>query len=180
MLLSDVYIGHTKDGKERCIIKKNKVLVGGFGDIKFYNYFDLETKEELSLTFVDESTVKQFVQKIYIDKKRMFRRKIVKTYQADRNKMIDTRKVFYGDIIKVYRAFNSFKNIVLQENRLFESGVDVCRRVLDIHSYQLYEMGRNSSSTFSVKKKRDINYQQFDEFMQPKRKLLEMDYRKEL
>lgn len=197
MNLEKVFIGYTKDGKERCLYKKNKSYVTNSGIVNCTVYEDVESREEFNVDHVDLASLLSFTYSLQIEKRQMLRRKVKKVYQADRNKLIDVRGAFYGNVIdkcilrKVVQDCDIFMGIgkdkmntpvedILKRNVLFARTYDSFGHVQDLHNSKIYNSANKVSYGIAAKETRPVNYQIFDKSIQPKRKVLEMDYRKEL
>ena len=179
MNLGKVFTGYTLDGKEHLFYKKISYYGNG---IKFVDFIDLETEEVFEMYRVDTTTLIPVTQSLNIERTRMAKRKVKKIYKADRSMLIDTKRAFYGNIVErnTWAPSRYFFERTLRKNILFARMDDPEGRVMDLHKSYFYPKKEDSLNGLVAEEVKPINYQQFDKQMQPKRKVLEMDYRKAL
>ena len=180
MNLENVFYGFTKDGKPRLLWNKFRTIYTSIDAVSTVVYYDLEEKCEFNLSNVDTETLKPITD-IVGNKKWMRRKKVTMAYNADMNMLIDVKNAFYGDILNkrvinnVYIVSNNLKKDIL-----FAQVESLKERFMDVKTRSLYPSSENVIKGKCVKKIRPIRTEQFDDVVAPKRKLLELDYRKEL
>jgi len=179
MYLNNVFYGFTLDGIDRLLWKKYKTVATSMGDVSRTIYYDLNSKEELETNFVDTSSL-QPITRLVGNAKWMSRKKVKSVYNADRNLLIDVTGAYYGDIIDKIKTSVSIKRVTLKENVLFARISDPEGRSMEVKTGNLYPRSEKVYEGISVKEMRPIKTSQFDDVVAPKRKVLEMDYRKEL
>lgn len=195
MFINRVFTGFTKDGKYRCLQLKYKKFYVTDGYVNGNVYVDLETKEVFDYNQVDHSTLKP-ITNLVGNKSNMARRKVVNAYQADADKMYSLNMLYYGDIVSclVQRGISEtggtisvgIKPNLEESNVLFykieddtykslrdEDVYDTFKLLLTLYNKALYE----DISQLYVDSIRPLKS---DEKVLTKRKVLEMDYRKEL
>jgi len=189
MKLCNVFYGFTKDGKYRCLYKKYRVYDTDYGEVRGTIYWDLEEKCELDTSFVDEKTLQPITNLLY--GKRKTRRKIVNSYKKEFDKNVNLSHLFYGDIIyyfkqngHCYENISEVTPISVKKDVLFrgisngfasdfKTGEDYF-----VINKKIEEVRLNEHYIVNTRKlKVDFG---LTDVIQPKRKVLEMDYRKEL
>ena len=192
MRLDEVFIGFTKDGEERVFYKKYDIDMGV--DFRYATYIDLETKKEYNISHdhpsrIDEKTLIPIKRVLGLENNRMRKRKVMEAYRVDRNVLVNTKDVFYGDICKIIEEENSHKKkliklkghiLFLREHTLFTRAYDGVFTVQDLYTSERYRKDETDIGTKTVREYRPIYSEVFDEYMQPKRKVLEMDYKGKL
>ena len=180
MNLNNVFYGFTRDGKYRLFWKHFKKMYTSIDDVLVTVYYDLEEKCEFESSFVDTNTLKP-ITSLVGNVKRMSKRKVKNAFKADANVLIDVKGVFYGDLLEkilpnsVYR-----KTIDLKQDVLFARVSDPEGRSLEVKTGHLYPRAEHTLKGVCVRESRPIKTEHFDNVVAPKKKLLELDYRKEL
>lgn len=95
MKLKNVYIGYTKDGKERLLYK----YYANYCDIDCSIYTDLRTKERFNSLDVLSDTLVPF--KEMSNSKYAFKRKVKSIYKNNKKLLYHVDNLFLGDICKV-------------------------------------------------------------------------------
>ena len=191
MQLDKVFIGHAKkDGKERCFYKKRLSYYNDYDDIVYYNdYIDLETKEhfiEAQLHMNSLVSFKKIFPKIYQES--MFKRKVKKIYQADRDKMIEIRRLFLGSIVKYKSPFRNVgyadiletEEIIEKKDVLFMGTSNGFAR--DVKFGEDYFIVHDQIEKVAVHEKfiKNVRHISAKEKVLSKREVLKRNYRKEL
>ena len=196
MRLDNVFYGFTKNGERKLLWKRYKTEWTSMGDIVRSVFYDLEEKEYYETNDIDKKSLIPIV-KIVGDVSRMSRRKVKKAYQADCNLLYDAAGVFYGDVVKKttkydLRTTNGFfigsagtdlyDDILIPklENVLFARINDSKGRVQAVYTGSLFPWVDRIKKGLAVKEDRPINRDKISETVVSKKKLLELDYRKEL
>lgn len=179
MYLNNVFYGFTKDGHDRLLWKKYKTVATSMGEVTMTIYYDLNSKEELDSSFVDASSLKP-ITNLVGEVKWMRRKKVKAIYNADRNFLIDVTGAYYGVIIEKIKTSFAIKKIELRDNVLFARINDPEGRSMEVKTGNLYPRSEHIFEGLAVKENRPIKTGHFDDVVAPKRKLLELDYRKEL
>ena len=181
MKIENVYIGFTIDGEEH-IFYKTSVLID---NVKFKVYVDLETKQEYSSCDVDESSLIKASTCLKDLKSRMFRRKVLNIYNVDREELIDLRRAFYGDVVDRIIIKNSLDGErkwvekPIREDVLFFQE-DSNHGIEDLRTSKKYYDINERMLGVVAKKKRLVKLKTGYSGIKTKKKVLEMDYRKEL
>ncbi len=177
MKLDNVFIGFTKDGKERVLIKKYNEFTY---DCSIPYYKDLKTRKKFSINEVDESTLKPF-SKIIKTKEKGSRRKIIKSYELDRAELINIYNLVYTNIYitRLENERTTYK--LIKENNLMKIDDNMILRfkTLDENKiYAAYRLGLIDEEYCNI-----LNHQPYEDLEQitekrelPKKKLLEFDY----
>lgn len=187
MKLDNIFVGFTKDGKEHIFYKR----YGYINDVSCTLYIDLETKEQFDISDVDTDSLVPVVQALNLEKSKMFKRKVVKAYKSDRKLLLDASGLFYGDLcrknILEKQSFGhkrnglvSYISKTVKEDALFAHVNDPYGRVQELKTSKLFFKKSDKYVLYSVLENRRVNYEHLDGLVQPKRKILEMDYKKEL
>ena len=179
MYLNNVFYGFTKDGVDRLLWKKYKTIWTSLGEVTMTIYYDLNSKEEIETNFVDASSLKP-ITNLVGEVKWMRRKKVKAIYNADRNFLIDVTGAYYGVIIEKIKTSFAIKKFELRDNVLFARINDPEGRSMEVKTGNLYPKSEYVYEGLSVKESRPIKREHFDNVVAPKRKLLELDYRKEL
>ena len=178
--LEKVFVGFTKDGKERILYRRYGTYLNG---VTFTEFIDLETGETFEYSKVDN--LRTFKETIPVEnnKKYMTRRKIVKSYKLDRDSMMSITDLVIADICKVNNMFdinNSIESSVslLEENVLMKKLNDLIYE--DIRDHKIYyNVTRFDSKIFSGTCVNNIRSIELDpiEKIKPKKLILENAYK---
>lgn len=196
MKLNNVFYGFTKNGERKLLWKKYKTEWTSLGAVSRFVYYDLENNEFIESMDVDVESLVPIV-KMVGQTERMRKRKVVKAYKADCNLLYDAAGVFYGDVVKKttkydLRTTNGFfigsagtdlyDDILIPklENVLFARINDSKGRVQAVYTGSLFPWVDRIKKGLAVKEDRPINRDKISETVVSKKKLLELDYRKEL
>lgn len=129
MKLDNVYVGCTKDGKERVFQKKSC----GCNRCSYTAYVDLKTNEEFLCFDIDMSSLVPYT-KIFTDKKYAFKRKVVKTYKRNMNLLYHVDNLFVGNIYRVDWVNDFYKNdYCSRDNRSMDISFKCGNRVFVRH-----------------------------------------------
>jgi len=175
MKLENVFYGFTKDGKRRILLRKFKTEMTTLGDVSRTMYFDLEKKEYIEPSKVDENSLVS-INRLVGDYMRKSKRKVIKAYKADCNLLYDVTGAFFGNIIYKKRGMES----LVMKNVLFARVADSMCRVQRVKNGNLYPWSDRVLEGLCVQEICPIKREQFNDVVVTKKKLLEADYRKEL
>ncbi len=177
MKLDNVFIGFTKDGKERILVKKYDEFTYGCS-IPYYK--DLKTRKKFSVNEVDENTLKPF-SKIIKTKEKASRKKIIKSYELDRSELIDIYKLVYTNIYitrleNERTAYKLIKGNILM--RIDDNMILQFKSLDEDKMYAAYRLGLIDEEYCNI-----LSHQPYEDLEQltekrelPKKKLLEFDY----
>lgn len=175
MKLDNVYYGFTKDGKYGLFLKKYKTIYTDLGDVSMTIYYDLEEKCELKCDVIDLDSLIPITNMVGYGYK-MSKRKVKEIYKANMDILIDVKGAYYGDII--VKTSDSEK--LVENNVLFARINDPLGRSLKLTTDGLYTKEEKVKSGICVKEVRPIKTDNFECVVEPKRKILELDYKKML
>jgi len=189
MRLKNVYVGFTKDGKERLLYKTTRYF--DEIDVLCTVFIDLETNEVFRIDKVNENTLNPF--KKVFNKRFLNRKKVIKVYKDDRSKDVQLKSLYYADVYKKAIGYIRKNTAPLVTTCIVQKEVDkdvlVERVVLtknnimriaynNLSTNELYEDEIGCSGYempyVSDLKKVDGN------LTMPKKKVLELNYKKEL
>lgn len=188
MRLENVFYGFTKDGKNRCLYKKYKVYETEYGAVNGTIYVDLENKREIEISQVDEDTLQPI--NTLLKGIRKTRRKIIKTYKKEMDISVNINHLFYGDIIYYfsphidcgYEDIDNVIKVISDRNVLFRGTSNGFAK--DFKTGQDYFVINDEIKYVDVKKEFVDNTRRikkdFRSSEKTKRRVLELDYRKEL
>ena len=195
MRLNNVFYGFTKDGQRKLLWKRYKTEYTSMGDVSRTIYYDLENNDFIEPNEVDESTLTTICN-IIGTYKRKSKRKVVEAYKADCNLTFDITGAFYGNIVEKTTNYalksangyfigsagtNLYDEVFLpiEENILFvkTGSLVIIENIKNSKTYPWYGL---TKSGFCVKRDRPINRDKIRETVVSKKKLLELDYKKEL
>ena len=188
MKLDKVYLGYTKNGDERLLYKTLGFLSV---DSTYTVFVDLETGKRFDIGGVDTRTLIPFKEVFKFDKKHASKRKVVKTYAADRNQLIDLKKLCYVDIATytTKSVTEDVEGIVFDVNGTQLTRNEIKNNVLVIENEDNYQDFRTGKvySGFNYNNATDNSLcidsiYMIERESEPlsKRKILKYDYRKEL
>lgn len=96
MKLENVYVGCTKDGKERIFQKK----FCNYDGCNYTAYIDLKTNEKFLYFDIDIGSLVPYM-KNFTNKKYVFKRKVVKTYKSNMNLLYHVDNLYVGNVYRV-------------------------------------------------------------------------------
>lgn len=178
MKLDNVFYGFTKDGERKLLSRKMKTAFTDLGDVARTVYYDLEKKEYIESYNIDE---KELIPITYFieAKKRMSRKKIIEVYLADCDMSYNIRTIFYGNIIN-RQTINDKMVLKIRENVLLAT-VDEDRQIVsEVKTGYLYPSSYSVSHGAAIEEVKEINKDNIQSPVITKKKLLELDYKKEL
>ena len=168
MKLNGVLVGFTKsDGEEHLLLRERNY------------YIDLLTKEVFKRNDIDINSLIPFKDIVDVKRDKLSKRKVVKLYKLDREKLISLFNLHYCDLI--LKSGN--KSQVISRNKLLEKGLYLSNslivdRLKDLKSNILYKLDCYVTNGVCVKIDRDVKIMEDTIFT--KKKILEMNYRREL
>lgn len=196
MKLDNVFYGFTKDGKRKLLLKRFKKEMTSLGDVERTIFYDLEENKYIESSDIDVESLRS-VLSLVGPVKRMTKRKVVKKFKEDNNVLYDIHGVFYGNLVNKLTIYDLktqngyyagtgrndlYDNILVKEveNVLFARVDDPNGKVEPLKWKERYPWHYKVNSGVSVEEIRPINKEYFDTAVVPKKKLLELDYRKKL
>ena len=178
MKLDNVFYGFTKNGERKLLLKKMKTVWTDMGDVARTVYYDLENKEYIESFDIDEHELIPITYFIEA-KKRLSRKKIIEVYLADCDMSFNIRKLFYGNIVKRHIINN--KNVLKIRENVLLATVDEDRQIVsEVKTGYLYPSSYSVSHGVAIEEVKEINKDNIQSPVITKKKLLELDYKKEL
>lgn len=128
MKLENVYVGCTKDGKERVFQKK----FCDYDGCNYTAYIDLKTNEEFLCFDIDMDSLVPYT-KVFNNKKYAFKRKVIKTYKSNVKLFYHVDNLYIGNLYRVDWVSDFNKNDFNKDNRSMDVSFKCGNRVFVKH-----------------------------------------------
>ena len=196
MRLNNVFYGFTKNGERKLLWKRFKTETTSVGDVSRTIYYDLEENDYIEPSDIDIESLRSILSLVG-PVKRMARKKVVQAYKADNNVLYDVQGAFYGNLVRKTTIYDLktqngyyagggrndlYDDVLVKEveNILFARVDDPNGKVESLKSGQRYPWNDRVKSGVCVEEVRPINKKCFDTDVVTKKKLLELDYKREI